>query len=119
MQVQQQLEAQQAQHAAQVKGMSSKAEQMEGLIRQATELDLHHVAELNAREEDVDELRQVRRLARLHTSYSYVICCSTCGCKGLGLSWAWASQHLIMVASTTKDTGMQNLPRHGQLLSSS
>lgn len=67
MQVQQQFEAQQAQHAAQIEGMSSKAEQMEGLIRQATELDQQHVTELNAREEDLDELRQVRRRAWLHT----------------------------------------------------
>ena len=63
MQAQQQLEAQQAQHAIQVAGMSSKAEQMEGLIRQASELDQHHVTELNAREADLDELRQVRTLA--------------------------------------------------------
>lgn len=59
VQVQQQLEAQQAQHAAQVEDMSSKAAQMESLIRQATELDQQHVFELNARETDLDELRQV------------------------------------------------------------
>lgn len=59
VQVQQQLEAQQAQHAAQMEDMSSKAAQMESLIRQATELDLQHVTELNAREADLDELRQV------------------------------------------------------------
>ncbi len=59
MQVQQQLEAQQAQHAAQTEDMGSKAAQMESLIRQATELDQQHVTELNARETDLDELRQV------------------------------------------------------------
>ena len=47
--------------------MKSKAEQMEGLIRQATELDQQHVTELNAREEDLDELTQVKRRAWLHT----------------------------------------------------
>ncbi|KAL0050716.1 hypothetical protein WJX82_005679 [Trebouxia sp. C0006] len=57
-QVQQQLEAQQAQHTAQMEDMSSKAAQMESLIRQATELDQQHVTELNARETDLDELRQ-------------------------------------------------------------
>ena len=62
MQVQQQLEAQQAQHAAQIEDMSSKAAQMESLIRLATELDQQHVTELNAREADLDELRQVNRV---------------------------------------------------------
>ncbi|KAL0025519.1 hypothetical protein WJX77_008758 [Trebouxia sp. C0004] len=57
-QVQQQLEAQQAQHAAHMEDMSSKAVQMESLIRQGTELDLQHVAELHAREAELDELRQ-------------------------------------------------------------
>lgn len=55
-QVQQQLEAQ---HAAQVEDLGSKAAQMESLIRQATDLDQQHVTELNAREADLDELRQV------------------------------------------------------------
>ena len=59
VQVQQQLEAQQARHAAQIEDMSSKAAQMESLIRQATGLDQQHITELNAREADLDELRQV------------------------------------------------------------
>ena len=62
VQVQRQLEAQQAQHAAQIEDMSSKAAQMESLIRQATELDQQHVTEVNAREADLDELRQVNRV---------------------------------------------------------
>ena len=62
VQVQQQLEAQQAQHTAQMEDMSSKAAQMKSLIRQATELDQQHVTELNARETDLDELRQVSRV---------------------------------------------------------
>ena len=62
VQVQQQLEAQQAQHTGQMEDMSSKAAQMESLIRQATELDQQHVTELNARETDLDKLRQVSRV---------------------------------------------------------
>ena len=59
MQVQQQLEAQQAQHAAQIQGMS---EQQAGLLRQATELDQQHLAQLSARESDLAEMRQVSGL---------------------------------------------------------
>ena len=76
VQVQQQLEAQQAQHAAQMEDMSSKAAQMESLIRQATELDLQHVTELNAREADLDELRQVDLV---HVPVSSVCVC-VCVC---------------------------------------
>ena len=78
VQVQQQLEAQQAQHAAQMEDMSSKAAQMESLIRQATELDLQHVTELNARETDLDELRQVD-----HVYVQSQVCVHACVCVGV------------------------------------
>jgi len=78
VQVQQQLEAQQAQHAAQMEDMSSKAAQMESLIRQATELDQQHVTELNARETDLDELRQVD-----HVYVQSQVCVHACVCVGV------------------------------------
>jgi TolA-binding protein len=79
VQVQQQLEAQQAQHAAQVEDMSSKAAQMESLIRQATELDQQHVTELNARETDLDELRQVDRVY-VQSQVCMRVCMCVCVC---------------------------------------
>lgn len=58
-QAQQQLEAQQAQHAVELQDLSSKAEEMESRLQQATELDQQHVTQLTACEADLDELRQV------------------------------------------------------------
>ena len=81
MQVQLQLEAQQAQHAAQTEDMSSKAAQMESLIRQATELDQQHATELNACEADLDELRQVDR-----------VCVCVCVCVHSGICLPVQSQ---------------------------
>ena len=58
-QMQQQLEAQQAQHALQLQDLGGKAEQLESHLQQATDLDQQHVTQLIAREADLDELRQV------------------------------------------------------------
>ena len=62
MQMQQQLEAQQAQHAAQISDMEGKANEMQSMWRQVSDLDQQHLAQLRAREADLDELNQVRQL---------------------------------------------------------
>ena len=58
-QVQKQLEAQQAQHAVELQDLSSRADEMESRLQQATDLDRLHVTQLTASEADLDELRQV------------------------------------------------------------
>ena len=62
MQMQQQLETQQAQHAAQISDMDSRADELQSMWKQATDLDQQHLAQLRAREADLDELNQVRQL---------------------------------------------------------
>ena len=58
-QVEQQLEAQQAQHAVKLQDLSSKADEMESRLQQAIDLDQQHVTQLTACEADLAELRQV------------------------------------------------------------
>ena len=62
MQLQQQLEAQQAQHAAEAQEMTEKADHMEGQLRQAADVEHQHVAKLSAHEADLRELRVVSQL---------------------------------------------------------
>ena len=58
-QAQQQLEAQQAQHAVELQNLSGKAEEIKSRLQQVTDRDQQHVTQLTACEADLDELRQV------------------------------------------------------------
>ena len=57
--MQQQLESQQAQHATQLQDMGSRADQLESLLQQATDLDQQHLAQLRACESELGQARQV------------------------------------------------------------
>lgn len=57
--MQQQLESQQAQHASQLQGATSRADQLGSLLQQAADLDQQHLAQLSACESDLTEARQV------------------------------------------------------------
>ena len=59
LQVQQQLEAQQAQHAVELQDLSSKADKMGSQLQQAADLDQQHVTQLTACEADLHESREV------------------------------------------------------------
>ena len=59
LQAQQQLEAQQAQHAVELQDLSNKADEMGSQLQQAKDLDQQHVTQLTACEADLDELRKV------------------------------------------------------------
>lgn len=72
-QAQQQLEAQQAQHAIDLQDLSSKAEEMESRLQQAADLDQQHVTQLTACEADLEELRQVGS-ATAHYSFTTSWC---------------------------------------------
>ncbi|KAL3147252.1 hypothetical protein ABBQ32_002745 [Trebouxia sp. C0010 RCD-2024] len=58
-QMQQQLESQQAQHAVQLQGATNRADQLDSLLQQATDLDQQHLAQLSACESDLSEARQL------------------------------------------------------------